>query len=131
MNANILFYQPLQQINKVKPENLASYKAIQNQAAYKALNKIKVQNLIGSMLNKLEKPDFYTYAERLFDTNAKIQLFNQLQNPITDFNTIISQPANFYNNVDKWQLSDNKKRVCLRSPIQNKTDVNCLPLTVD
>ena len=131
INANILFYQPIQQIHKVKPENLASYKASQNRAAYKALNKIKVQNLVGTILNKLEKPDFYSYAERLFDTNAKIQLFNQLQNPTTDLNTIISQPANFYNKIDKWQLSDDKKRICLRSPIQNKIDVNCLPLTFD
>lgn len=33
---------------------------------------------MGSRLNAVAEPSYYKYLEKLFNTNAKIQLFNQL-----------------------------------------------------
>jgi hypothetical protein len=91
----------------------------------------KIRNMIGSTFISMARPDYYKFLEDLFNTNAKIQLFNQLYAEHQELATIMQAPVGYYNDQDRWEWNADKTRVCLASPLQETVASNCLSIKLN
>ncbi len=82
---------------------------------------IELDNIIGSIMNKLVAPNYVEYVARLHDLSCKIALTNHM---LSDKKVAINNP---YGDA-KFSIQQSEDITCLDGPLKDKHNLRCLSM---